>query len=302
MAGLFRWISTLLAPVVALPNKLRWLLVGLLGIGLPVWIYYAFIADEPAFTVSNDVELGRQSEASIAADPEQFPLLSPVKYPEAYRHLGRIVRNVVSSHDIDYRELFPYENVRIIHKDDVLNAFCTPGGFIYVYSGLIHYLGAEDHLAGVLGHEIAHAERRHSSVRLQREFGAQRLLEFVLLSQPMTIRDVAHASIAKELLSLRYSRAQEAESDHYSVRYLASTSYACDGAAGFFEKLLDAGDGAPIHEFLSDHPDPAARMRDIRGNARELGCSIELGDQSEWRAFQASLPAPETEEEEQKQD
>ncbi len=83
MAGLFRLIGTLLAPVAALLNKLRWLLVGLLAIGLPVWIYVAFIADKPVFSVENDVELGRQSEASIAADPEEFPFLSPVEYPEA---------------------------------------------------------------------------------------------------------------------------------------------------------------------------------------------------------------------------
>lgn len=219
MAGLLRLIGAVLSPVLWLLNKIRWVLVGLLAIGLPVWIYVAFIADEPVFSVDNDVELGRQSEASIAADPDEYPLLSPEEYPEAYRHLARIVRNVVSSPEIDYRELFPYENVRIIHKDDVLNAFCTPGGSIYVYSGLIHYLEAEDHLAGVLGHEIAHAERRHSSVRLQREFGAKRLTDFVLLSQPMTVGDVANAAIVKELLSLRYSRAQEEESDHYSVRY-----------------------------------------------------------------------------------
>lgn len=47
--------------------------------------------------------------------------------------------------------------VNIIHKDTVLNAFCTPGGNIYVISGLIMYLDCEDQLARVLGHEIAHA-------------------------------------------------------------------------------------------------------------------------------------------------
>jgi Zn-dependent protease with chaperone function len=296
MGGLIRFLGVIFAPVLWLLRTLRWIWVALLAIGLPVWIYVTFIAADPVFTVENDVELGRQSEASIAADPEEFPVLSPEDYSEAYLHLGRIVRSVVGSPEIEYAELFPYETVKIIHKDDVLNAFCTPGGFIYVYSGLVHYLDAEDHLAGVLGHEIAHAERRHSTIRLQREFGARRLLEFVVLTLPMTMRDVANAAILKELTTLRYSRTQEAESDDYSVRYLSSTNYACDGTAGFFQKLLDEGGGARIPEFLSDHPEPAARVKAIRKAAEELGCSTSLGGQSGWQAFQASLPAPKKDE------
>ncbi len=47
---------------------------------------------------------------------------------------------------------------------------------------------------------------------------------------------------------------------------------------------------------MSDHPDPESRIRDIRREAEELGCSTELGDQSEWRSFQASLPPVEEDE------
>ena len=55
--------------------------------------------------------------------------------------------------------MFAFDRVRIIDNDETLNAFCLPGGFIYVYTGLIKYLDSEDHLAGVLGHEIAHADQ-----------------------------------------------------------------------------------------------------------------------------------------------
>jgi predicted Zn-dependent protease len=109
----------------------------------------------------------------------------------------------------------------------------------------------------------------------------------------MTIKDVGTAAILKEVGLLTYSRAQEAESDDYSVRYLSSSNYACDGTAGFFQKLLDEGDGARIPEFLSSHPDPAARVGAIRKAAAEAGCSTKLGDPSTWKAFQTSLPTPE---------
>lgn len=280
----------ILSTIQAVLTPIRVIIIVILAVGLPLFIYLAFFADEPVFAPENDVDLGRQTVEAIETDPDQYPVLSEDEYPEAYAHLARIVDTVVDSPGVKYREIFAYDRVRIIHDDDVLNAFCTPGGFIYVYSGLIRYLDAEDHLAGVLGHEIAHAEFRHSSLRLQKDFGVQRLLEFALLTAPVTVGDVANAAILKELTTLRYSRGQEAQADETSVAYLASTDYACDGAAGFFEKLLAAGDDVGIPEMLSDHPDSAARVRDIQAKAREIGCSTELGDPSRWRAFQASLP------------
>jgi len=269
---------------------IRWLLVALLAIGLPVYIYLAFIADEPVFSVENDVYLGQQAARSIAEDPEQYPLLSEEDFPEVYAHLRGLVDRLLRSPEIRYRDLFAYDQVKIIHDDKVLNAFCVPGGFIYVFTGLMRYLDYQDHLAGVLGHEIAHAELRHSSQRLQKEHGAQRLLDFVLLSNPFTVGNVVNASILKELMTLNYSRDQEAQADDYSVRYLATSGYACDGTAGFFTKLLTEGQDVKIPEFLSDHPDSEARVQAVRRAAREAGCSTELGDPSEWQAIQASLP------------
>ena len=164
---------------------------------------------------------------------------------------------------------------------------------MYVYSGLIKYLDAEDHLAGVLGHEIAHAEMRHSATRLQKSFGAEALLKFIILSTPVGITDIVHAQILGDLMNLTYSRGQEAQSDEYSVRYLSTGPYACDGAAAFFAKALEKGDDVRIPEFLSDHPDSAARVKAIRAKAQELGCRTTLEDQSRWKELQSALPRAE---------
>lgn len=284
-------LRALLTGLLGLLNRLRWFVVAILGLGLPLFLYLVFFAKEPVFQVEDDVLLGQQSAAAIAEDPA-MPVLAEADYPALYGHMRRIVRNVVQSPEVLQRETFAYDQVKVIHDDGVLNAFCVPGGFIYVFTGILRYLDAEDHLAGVLGHEIAHAEKRHSSLRLQRQFGVKRLSEFVLLSQPLGVSDVIHLAILRDLLDLRYSREQEAQSDEYSVRYLAGSGYACDGAAGFFAKLIDEGDGARLPAFLSDHPDPAARVRDIRDAARRLGCSTEPSGGSTWRQVQASLPPP----------
>jgi len=116
------------------------------------------------------------------------------------------------------------------------------------------------------------------------------LLAFVVLGAPTSLTDLVRAHILTELMTLSYSRGQEAESDDYSVRYLASTGYACDGTAGFFAKLLEEGNEARIPEVLSDHPDPQARVAAVQAKAAELGCRTVLGDQSRWEALRSGLP------------
>ncbi len=266
--------------------KLLLALVLLAGIG---WLV-VILLPSPVFGPEEDVALGKQVVMSIEEDADQGPVLSPEAYPEAYGHLNRIVEKLVASSAIEYRDIFAYDQVRIIHDDDVLNAFCTPGGFIYVYTGLIRYLESEDHLAGVLGHEIAHAERRHSSKRMQKQFGADRLFELIVLTTPVSLSDAWALKILSELTSLSYGRDQEAEADALSVRYLSDTDYACNATAGFFEKISTEGEGVQIPEFLSTHPSSKNRVADINRIARDAACSVAPGDSSRWAAFQASLP------------
>ena len=269
---------------------IRWIVTGVLVLGIPAWIYLVFFANKPVFPAEEDVSLGEQTKHAIQEDPEEYPLLSQKNYPEAYEHLNRVVQQIVTADEIKYADIFAYDQVRIIHKDDVLNAFATPGGFIYVYSGLIRYLDAEDHLAGVLGHEIAHAERRHSSLRMQKEYGSKKLLQFALWNPSVGLTDVVFGKILADLTNLDYSRGQEAEADRLSVHYLADTDYACDGTAAFFQKILDEGEDAKIPEFLSDHPASEARIADIESEAEKLQCSRELADNTQWTQFQNSLP------------
>ena len=57
----------------AVIQPIRWLIVAVLGIGIPLYLYLAFVASEPVFTPDLDVDLGRQTAAAIAQTQiEQF--------------------------------------------------------------------------------------------------------------------------------------------------------------------------------------------------------------------------------------
>lgn len=239
----------------------------------------------PLFSPQDDVALGKQVSEEINNDP-QFNLLPRSGNEEAYAYLDNMVNQILNSGEVAYREEFAWD-VTIIKDDEVLNAFATPGGYLYVYTGLIKYLETADALEGVLGHEIAHSDLRHTSRNLQKMYGVSILLSVVLGNEPTDLEKIA-GQIAGTVAGLRFSRDFESEADDRSVEYLAETPYACNGAAFFFERLLEENQASPP-EFLSTHPSPENRVADINAKAQAEGCDTDLAANTGYEAFKASL-------------
>lgn len=235
------------------------------------------------FSVNKDIELGQQLRDEIASNPTEYPVLDEALYPEAYAHLRRIRDKILNSGEVRYKDRFEWE-VYIIQDDNVLNAFCAPGGYIYVYTGLIKYLDTEHELAGVMGHEIAHADRRHSTDQLTQQYGLSVLLELALGQNQGTLSDMA-----ANLITLKYSRKGEEEADDFSVIYMCPTDYRADGAAGFFEKLEAQGQAGSTPEFLSTHPSPDSRVDNIKKKSDDLNCTGSVKD-GQYQDFLNSLP------------
>lgn len=239
------------------------------------------------FSPSEDVDLGQQLHDEILANPQEYPLLAETEYPDAYAYLQGLCDEIVATGELDHADDFDY-TVHIIDAD-VLNAFAAPGGNMYFYTGLIKFLDEEDDVMGVMGHEIAHADRRHSVKQMLKLYGTQWLINAALGEDPGAIKQVL-ANVAGAGAALKFSRTHEAEADDYSVTYLSHTDYRCDGAAVFFQKLDSAGLTSSVPEFLSTHPDPENRVENIQAKAEELGCSTEYHAPTSFYDFVAMLP------------
>jgi len=240
------------------------------------------------FPESEDVKLGAQVEAEIAKDSSAYPVLDKEKYPKAYAQIERITANILSSGKVYYKDKFPWK-VKIIKNDATLNAFCTPGGYIYVYTGLIKYLETEDQLAGVMGHEIAHADRRHY-VNQQIKNGATQFLISAVGGDKNVI-----GQVVQNMTGLAFSKADETDADNQSVIYLSGTTtpkYACNSAGAFFDKLEKGGkaDCNALTGFFSTHPCPDKRVENINKQATDAGCSTTPSGSPEYAVFIASLP------------
>lgn len=241
--------------------------------------------------ISEDAKLGQQVSQEIANNPKQFPVLSESGNGEAYSYIRGITNKILNSGAVENSKAFPW-TVKIIKDDKTLNAFCTPGGYIYVYTGLIKYLDSEDQLAGVMGHEIAHADKRHSMRQLVKSYGVQALLgigtSVATSGKSQGAQQTANtlAQVASAVVGLSFSREHETEADNASVRYLCSTNYNAAGAAAFFEKLGNAGSPP---EFLSTHPNPANRVQNIHAQADKAGCKGNLKNESQYQRIKRLL-------------
>jgi predicted Zn-dependent protease len=239
-------------------------------------------------SIEQDIELGRQVSSEIEKDPKQYPLLPETgregRNEQAYEYLRGIVARILNSGKVTHKDDLPWQ-VKIIQNDTTLNAFAAPGGFIYVYTGLIKYLDTEDQLAGVLAHEIAHADKRHTSRTITREYGYDLILTVLLGENQGTL-----VNLARGLVGLRYSRGFEEEADQFSVVYLCNTQYRSDGAAGFFQKMQEEGGGQGVPEFLSTHPNPGNRVADITQQAQEKNCNLTNFPNAQYDRFKSLLP------------
>jgi beta-barrel assembly-enhancing protease len=218
------------------------------------------------FPIQSDVILGRYAKDYILNHPSDYgSILDETTNQEIYTYIKDLTNTLLNSGLISYKDNFEWE-VRIIKDDGVINAFACPGGYLFIYTGLLKFMGSEDEALGVLGHEIAHADKRHSTKMLIKQFGLAILAKIVRgEASPSEIEEVA-----KTLLILKFSRCDEKESDNYSVRYLCNSIYNAAGAASLFQKML--GRPSPP-EFLISHPSFPQRIRDINKAKADLNCT-----------------------------
>ena len=241
--------------------------------------------------ISEDVKMGQQTASEINNKPSEYPILPERGNEQVYSYIRGITSKILNSGNVAHAKDFPWE-VKIINDNKTLNAFCTPGGYIYVYTGLIKYLDTEDQLAGVMGHEIAHADKRHSMRQLTQLYGVQILttlgagLATQGKSQSTQKTAMTAAQLASAVVGLRFSREHETEADNMSVNYLCGTEYNPAGAAGFFKKI---GNANTPPEFLSTHPSPSNRVQNIEAQASAKTCRGNATNQAQYQRIKALL-------------
>jgi len=153
------------------------------------------------------------------------------------------------------REGVPYF-VKTLEVKDV-NAVSLPGGPIYVYTGLLDFLGDDDDaLACIIGHEAGHIDARHSAKQISQQMVAN--VGILLVLRGKTAQDIG--ALTTDLLNLSYSREDEYEADHRGVSYAHKAGYRATGMVEFFKKLQKLEKKGAGLEILRSHPYASQRL------------------------------------------
>jgi predicted Zn-dependent protease len=155
-----------------------------------------------------------------------------------------------------------------------INAFALPGGYIYITRGILPFLDNEAELAGVLGHEIGHVTARHAVQQYTRAVGGQIGLVALGIFVPGARPFGDITSQALGVLFLKYGRDDELQADQLGAKYESTAGWDPEGVPGMLSTLgrLDeaAGDRKGVPNWLSTHPEPLARVKEIQPLVQQL--------------------------------
>lgn len=169
--------------------------------------------------------------------------------------------------------------IRVVHAP-MVNAAALPGGHIVIFDELLKQADGPDELAGVLAHEIAHVERRHTTQAMIRELGLG-----VFIS---ALGGTTGAS-AETLISARYSRSAETEADSDAIETLRRANISPVATAGFFDRLgrdeKKLGRVASTLSYVSTHPLSEERQLRFRQSAEKGRAYRPALSGEEWKAL-----------------
>jgi septum formation protein len=118
----------------------------------------------------------------------------------------------------------------------MVNAVSLPGGYIYVFKGLMDYIKNDDELAAVIAHEVGHITARHSIKRLQASYGN---LALVVTAMATSSSAAGGMAITLESLMLAYSQDDEIQADNLGIKYMKAAGFDPNGMVAMLEQLQE---------------------------------------------------------------
>lgn len=157
----------------------------------------------------------------------------------------------------------PYSfDFHLLADAQLVNAFALPGGQVFITEALLNEMNDEGQLAGVLGHEIGHVLERHSAERMTKTGFYGNLARAAGVAGG-DMGSMQAAQVVSDLMNKKFGRDQEYESDKWGLELMVIAGYDPRELLAVMDILQRTGGGAGP-SFLSTHPNPADRKKDIQ--------------------------------------
>lgn len=205
---------------------------------------------------NQEISMGKEVAAKLEA---KYGVVQDEELQAHVNSIGQRLVAVSGRKDLEY-------TFKVLNHDEV-NAMAVPGGFIYVFKGLLDFMPSDDELAGVLGHEVGHIVKRHSVKQVEKQLALTLLTLIITKGQGLVLADAT-----MQALMAGYSRSDEREADEQG--------FALTNKAGFnpysmlitVSKLQDlaAAKGNPGYGLFSTHPEPEKRIERVNKSLAKM--------------------------------
>ena len=205
---------------------------------------------------------------------ETAALTIPIEYEQSFGK--KIKETLISNYVVDstktkslqkFYQKLNYESKYTINltvvNSAIQNAFATPGGNIVIFSGIIDHMECPEELAALLGHELTHINKRHSTKSIFRSLANVMVLS-VLLNDVNGITSIIIDN-ANSIGQLSFSRGLEKEADTEAIQLMLENNINPNGMLGLLEQLNQINQGIEIPEFLTTHPMTENRIDYVEG-------------------------------------
>lgn len=230
-------------------------------------------------------ELGKQF---LVEARKQYRFVKDQDVLDAVNTMGHRIVIAAGKNPEDYK-FFVVEQIQP-------NAFAIPGGYIFVFDGLLSRMETEDELAGVLAHEVAHVVHNHffKDQPAVTALGMATIAAILLSRGGEAATSIAIA--ANIAAQLKFSRTHEEEADRSAVKYLKRSGYGTDGLAKFLSRLSEYEDihGYDLPPYLSTHPILQERIHTAELRSERIpspGSSEEISDSGDWDRVRVKIRA-----------
>lgn len=216
-----------------------------------------------AFSLDKEIQLGKDASKEIE---KEMPPSKNAKWQQDIETMGKRFLPYLNRKDI------PYHFTVVEDKDNEINAFAIPGGYVY-FTERMWRIMTPDERAAIMAHEITHCDHRHGvDMMLKSQQRALWLLPALVLSGGTNL---AYAlAWGDMIISQRYSRKMEREADESGIQLLAKAGFNSAAAVTAMKKLLaieSAENRYEISAIFASHPDTKKRVDYLSSAAISMG-------------------------------
>lgn len=254
------------------------LLIALVLAAISVITYMSQSQINPVTGEKQHISMSAEQEIALGlqAAPEmeqQFGGADPD--PRLEQLVERVGSSIVQASDARKSPYVKNFDFHALADQQTINAFALPGGQIFITRALLSKMTTEGQLAGVLGHEIGHVILRHSAERVAQQQLTQGLTGAAVLAtydpnNPRSRNSAAVAAMIGNLITLKYGRGDELESDAIGVRLMSQAGYDPRSMIDVMKILEESGAGGGGPEFFKTHPNPENRIQKIEAAIKEV--------------------------------